>query len=407
MNKLNNLLNESLAVFKSKHLLIILIILLASSLPTLVGTPINPNFHKLFYDFLTSYNFFFIGIILISVVMINTSLKDSIYILRYKNYKEFYNSTLKRILLFLGLIFIINLIFNTFFLLFKMGFKIDTYYHEVYNIDLALYNIFFLIREVIILYLITKLFFNLFNIMNKNIAFFISLIFIFLFFITPNRFSHISFLYSSYLTNTTWTNFNLELLGSIIQIIILSSLVWITNLLIIKKSFVSLKYQFLILLNNFKKHLWKWLLVELIFLLIYLYMMGLGIEKDMFNPNTIINLVSLKNIQGYEFLEFLIFLFNITLTSYITYNLYIYEYHNSLEFIALRVNNKERNIFKLLMILSFILIYRISYYLVIYVSYFKYIKFTFLMFLESTIPYLILSLIVFLIVHLLRKKYSY
>ena len=127
----------------------------------------------------------------------------------------------------------------------------------------------------------------------------------------------------------------------------------------------------------------------------------------MFNPSTIINLVSLKNIHDYGFLEFLIFLFNITLTSYITYNLYIYEYHNSLEFIALRVNNKERNIFKLLMILSFILIYRISYFLIIYVSYFKYIKFTFLMFLESTIPYLILSLIVFLIVHLLRKKYSY
>ena len=169
---------------------------------------------------------------------------------------------------------------------------------------------------------------------------------------------------------------------------------------------VGFKYQFQILINYFKKKLWKWLLAELILILAYLFLIGLDIKEGSFDPTSIINIISIKNIKDYQFLEYVIFLFNISLTFYITYSLYIYEYNNSLEFIALRINHKKRNITKLIMILSFIFFLRIIYYSLIFVCYFKYVKFSLPIFIETIILYLGLSLIYFLIIHLLRKKYS-
>ncbi len=169
---------------------------------------------------------------------------------------------------------------------------------------------------------------------------------------------------------------------------------------------VGFKYQFQILINYFKKKLWKWLLAELILILAYLLLSGLGIKESSFDPTPIINIISIKNIKNYQFLESIIFLFNISLTFYITYSLYTYEYNNSLEFIALRIDYKKRNITKLIMILSFIIFLRIIYYLLIFICYFKYVKFTLAMFIETIILYLVLSLISFLVIHLLRKKYS-
>ena len=82
-------------------------------------------------------------------------------------------------------------------------------------------------------------------------------------------------------------------------------------------------YQFLILENFFTKKLLKWLIVDYVFLLSYLLLYFFNKNSMLFNPISIQQLLVFNNYKDLSLIPLILLLYNVFLTIYITYNIYI------------------------------------------------------------------------------------
>ena len=165
-----------------------------------------------------------------------------------------------------------------------------------------------------------------------------------------------------------------------------------------------MKYQCLVLYNSFLKKIYKWLAVDVVFILIYCGVLYYTRNSELFDSSSIGNLLLIQNYSNFQFIEILLLYYNIGITIYITYVLYIYEYFNSLEFIFLRINNRKRRIFKLLVTLAFIMLLRTIYYVIIFLFFTNYFKFTIGIYIQSLFIYILVTIIFYIIFDLYYEK---
>ena len=165
-----------------------------------------------------------------------------------------------------------------------------------------------------------------------------------------------------------------------------------------------MKYQLSILINLTKRKFWKWLLLDYIFIILYVI-----IQKyitGFYDSSFVENLLILKEISNYNVVELLLSIFNVSLIIYIVYNLYIYEYNNSFEFIFLRVSNIKRNSIKLFFIILFTFIVRTIYFLFIFMFFRKEFNFFSSIYINTITTYISISLITYLAICLFYSIHS-
>ena len=165
-----------------------------------------------------------------------------------------------------------------------------------------------------------------------------------------------------------------------------------------------MKYQLSILINLTKRKFWKWLLLDYIFIILYVI-----IQKyitGFYDSSFVENLLILKEISNYNVLELLLSIFNVSLIIYIVYNLYIYEYNNSFEFIFLRVSNIKRNSIKLFFIILFTFIVRTIYFLFIFMFFRKEFNFFSSIYINTITTYISISVITYLAISLFYSIHS-
>ena len=156
-----------------------------------------------------------------------------------------------------------------------------------------------------------------------------------------------------------------------------------------------MKYQYLILKELFFCKFWKWVLIYVLLVLINIYLIYQTVESKFFNPYDIEMLLGILPFSRLNILGILILLYQIFLTIYFVYSFCIYEYNHSSEFIFLRINHIKRNIFKIVLILLFIVFLRILYFAIIFLIFNKYYNFTFIIFLRNISYYLIITFITY------------
>ena len=132
---------------------------------------------------------------------------------------------LKKIYIFIGFIFIVNLLFCIVIVIARTNFNFEFINYQIYDIPLAIYLIIYLVREIIIIFFVETIMFYLYNLTNKIISYSI-MAFIFIFGIIHNHtivinsIWNLPLLFTDYLTSISYSNIFFELSGSIIQIIL-------------------------------------------------------------------------------------------------------------------------------------------------------------------------------------------
>ncbi len=225
--KINNHLNQK------NILLIYLLILLGVLIPTLSGN-VNHNFwYRLFNiqnsSFFNMMLFFAIG--LNTIYYISECLKSYDFIIRYQNFKQMINIFIKDIIIFTIYFSFIALILSiSGAILFSFG-NFQIINHSFYNFSIIYYIIFFFIRSLIISSLINVLLFLLFIKFNKFTNLLIIIINSSLFmFISIGKlkvphFYNMPILLHYYYIPTLYTDFLLELICSILEVILLIGII--------------------------------------------------------------------------------------------------------------------------------------------------------------------------------------
>lgn len=164
-----------------------------------------------------------------------------------------------------------------------------------------------------------------------------------------------------------------------------------------------MKYELLVLKVFFKKKLFKWLIFYAIFVFVCVYLISKSINTIFFNLESIKNLLVLEKISEFSFIEFLLLIYIVFLTIYITYSIFIYDYNNSIEFTFLRFGIIKRNIYKIITILFTLFLIRTIYYLIFYIFFCKYFVFNLALYINSISFYCLLSIVVYFLLIALKK----
>lgn len=158
-----------------------------------------------------------------------------------------------------------------------------------------------------------------------------------------------------------------------------------------------MKYELLVLNELLRKKYYKWLLIYFILFIAEIFLIYRTVNTNFFVSKEIEYLLGIPNLNKMNLLELLLFLYQVLITIYFSYSLYIYDYNHSQEFVFLRMNQVKRNVCKLSTITLFICSLRIIYFFIIFILFNKYFSFTFIMFIKNIFYYLIIIFFVFLI----------
>ena len=229
-NKISNLiesLQENIYCIGANKFILYILLVLFSSIPAIFSYSEQNNFWEIMLNIVT-YNFHILTLLAIcffGIIKINDYYKSSMFALRSENYNEFLKTILKKIYIFIGFIFIVNLLFCIVIVIARTNFNFEFINYQIYDIPLAIYLIIYLVREIIIIFFVETIMFYLYNLTNKIISYSI-MAFIFIFGIIHNHtivinsIWNLPLLFTDYLTSISYSNIFFELSGSIIQIIL-------------------------------------------------------------------------------------------------------------------------------------------------------------------------------------------
>lgn len=221
-------LKKALSLINSNTLFLSIIVVFISNIVGVINDYQNLTFFSIVHELLTDKLHFTILQLLIffNIIKISNDMKNIMVISRYKDYFTYLKTLLKNIIVFVIFILIVDLFFNIVIACLRSNFDFTLVYHEFYDIPLLIYLLFFILREFIIIVLISTIVFELYS-YTKNtivkIAIFLTPVISF--FYNPRVIKElfkIPLLYSAYLTNVIYSNIFIEITGSIIQIFILS-----------------------------------------------------------------------------------------------------------------------------------------------------------------------------------------
>ena len=228
----NDLLNLKI-VFGYKNIIASIFIIFVSDLIGVISYFQNENFWTVIYNILTNQLHYLLlfSVIVYNIIYISSKLKNYLFMSRYKNYNVFLKILLKNILLFITLLLIISFSFILILSMIRSNFNFAIINHEYYNILLPFYLIIFVLREAIIIYLISII---IFYICNQNFNKILSLM-IMIAIPSINMFTYQSkiindifqlpIIYSYYLIKLPCSNIFLEISGSLFQLFLLSFII--------------------------------------------------------------------------------------------------------------------------------------------------------------------------------------
>ncbi len=233
MLKANNDFLDLKIVLGYKNIIISIFIIFVSDLIGIISYFQNKNFWSVLYNILTNQMHYLLlfSVIVYNIFYISSKFKNYLFMSRYKNYSLFLKTLLKNILLFIALLLIISFSFILIVSMLKSHFNFEMINHEYYNILLPFYLIIYILRETIIIFLISVI---VFYICNYNFNKILSLL---LMIVIPvanlfanqskiiNGIFQLPIIYSYYLIKLPCSNIYLELAGSMIQLFILSFII--------------------------------------------------------------------------------------------------------------------------------------------------------------------------------------
>lgn len=175
-----------------------------------------------------------------SVSTISFRFKNQMIILRHESYVEYLKKMIKKIAIFISLFIIMDFICILIISIFKcnMNFKVNT--HFIYDIPFSIYILFFIIRETILLILLSIVVLYLTLLTKKNLALVLSgLISIIPIFHVHsdviNSLMKIPLIFTDYFIEILYSNIFLEISGTIIQFLILFFVISLLEKIMIKK----------------------------------------------------------------------------------------------------------------------------------------------------------------------------
>ena len=232
MQELSKRFSNLLSMIKTKTLIITIILVFLGSFSGIfkLGSKIwQANFFHQFLFCLTSKWNIILILIAISINIISLSLdfKNNTVILRYKNYKAYLKDNFKYNILYITILLIISLFLTTFLSLIVTEFKIEIIKYTYYNIPNWLYLLFYLLRLIILINLLSMIIFYL-NQKFGNKVTLIFLIFIIMPIVFPfnkfgieTRIRDFPIFFNSFFELISYKSFGLEILYSLIHIVIL------------------------------------------------------------------------------------------------------------------------------------------------------------------------------------------
>ena len=240
-------MNRSLKVFNSKSYIILYITLMIGILiPTFSSNTVDNVWVK-FLNIIS--NEWFITAVIISVLLIVERIYNIYHniniMIRFKDLKSFIENALKvitnNIIIYLIFAIFISFIFS----IVISNFNFSTYYYSYYEINLIIYEMFFAIRLIAIIYLLSIIcYFLRFNFGNviTIIIFAVITILNLMYYQIPffsniniTDFTSIPFLFISYFKIIDFSSFWLEICASLIQLLILVTIIIIIEFINIEK----------------------------------------------------------------------------------------------------------------------------------------------------------------------------
>ena len=240
-------MNRSLKVFNSKSYIILYITLMIGILiPTFSSNTVDNVWVK-FLNIIS--NEWFITAVIISVLLIVERIYNIYHniniMIRFKDLKSFIKNALKvitnNIIIYLIFAIFISFIFS----IVISNFNFSTYYYSYYEINLIIYEMFFAIRLIAIIYLLSIIcYFLRFNFGNviTIIIFAVITILNLMYYQIPffsniniTDFTSIPFLFISYFKIIDFSSFWLEICASLIQLLILVTIIIIIEFINIEK----------------------------------------------------------------------------------------------------------------------------------------------------------------------------
>ena len=244
MKKLLNEFSELIKIINTKTLIATIILIFLGLFAQFYDLGPQENFYDLLVKCFSNYLFFSTILIAISIniVSISNNYKTSNYILKHKNYKEYLNNLLRKNLLYITFIIVISLILVIIMSLSGTGFKIENISSIYPNLSIYLYAIYHLLRVIIYVYLLSIIIFYIEKRFKTNFVFLI-IIFILISYFVPLNYDNmpiykISMMYPfviNYITASSFSNFSLDIICSIIQVIKLIMIIMLFRYLCINK----------------------------------------------------------------------------------------------------------------------------------------------------------------------------
>lgn len=224
---------------KKSALIIYLLLLIGTIIPALSGT-ITYNFWWKFTKILTSsiyYSMLFISIF-ISIIYIRKEFSLNYNIVNRKySYKRIINEYVKDIVLVsVYLLFVSLLLAFSFAFMFTIG-DWNNIFHEIYNIPISIYLIFFIIRCFAFVCIINIIMYLLSLLLKKPIYLIVVLLNSFLFMLLPdiNTIKYMLILPHYYFRILPFPNFLIEIVYSILELFLLLLIYKIIYKIVIKK----------------------------------------------------------------------------------------------------------------------------------------------------------------------------
>ena len=247
MKKIRNDFAMLFSYIELKHFIVIALMIFIGVTPTIFSPSNNYNFWNRLLDTLTSRInvIFLILVIIVNMVNLSKDLKSSNIILRYKNYEEYLQMYLRITILSSLIIILINSIFcviGVVIITSIMGnFDFSLIMHEMYDFPLYIYLLFFEIRKILFILLLTTIIYFIFQGTNSKITLLVTVSLLSTFFIDTNYplivndLTNIPIIVTRYFSNIAYSNIFLELSCTLIQFILLCIIIYIEKYIILKR----------------------------------------------------------------------------------------------------------------------------------------------------------------------------
>ncbi len=238
--KISKLENILLITNKKVLLISILILFITTLLLSFMYFP-NLNFFAVLKTIIT--NPVYITSLILSILIITVSIYEDnnnyFIILRNKNYNVFLEKNFKIIKIYIFFLITLSIILASIFATIRCKMNFLVIQDNIYNLSITIYLLFYITRLYIFIYLLIKLVYLLQILFHKIGGVILSFFLVFLNFTYSStnikEILQIPILITDYFKEIKYSNYYLEISGSILQIIILIILINITNYFIERK----------------------------------------------------------------------------------------------------------------------------------------------------------------------------